>query len=74
MNDFFSLIDPFMDYTVSQDVVDCNDCSSNEGQWCQCSLCCCCSVCADSCTCPCSIKDVNEQMMKILGFGDDMYR
>ena len=44
MNDFFSLSDPFIDYTVSRDVVNCNDCSLNEGQWCQCSLCCCCSV------------------------------
>ena len=52
MNDFFSLSDPFIDYTVSREIVNCNDCSSNEGQWCQCSLCCCCSVCSESCTCP----------------------
>ena len=67
------LHDPLVDYTTETVSSQCStDCATLKA--CQCSLCFCCSVCADTCSCNFALHDPNEKVAHILQLGDDKYR
>ena len=65
---------PFkVDYTVDATEKNCEDLDCEEKQACFCSDCVCCSICSAQCECPVAVRDPDQKMAQILGFGDTNY-